>query len=81
MSINAPITENQKKCICIYEPRGQCGLEGYAKGDQYRYEFFLKDVSGRPYYRVYPVENDNYYETCSVATFTRFFQPIVEVTA
>ena len=67
-------THTELQVQCIFEPRGSCGLEGYCKGDIYRAEHFQADVSGKPYYRVYPVEGDNYYETCSPAVFNRFFK-------
>lgn len=76
MSTTGPIEETQAFCTCIFEPRGQSGLEGYSRGDIYKYEYFEKDVSGRPYYRVYPLSGDNYYETCSVAVFNRFFKVV-----
>lgn len=69
-------TEGAFTAQCIFEPRGSCGLEGYCKGDNYRAEFFKTDVAGKPYYRVYPVEGDDYYETCSPTVFNRFFKQV-----
>lgn len=61
------------KAICMYEPRGEKGLEGYQLGESYDCEQCIgKD--GRAYYRVWPVSGDMYYETCSVSTFNRFFE-------
>ena len=37
---------------CIYEPRGDYGLEGYQLDQFYDYEMFEKD--GKKYARVYP---------------------------
>lgn len=66
----------KKRCECIYEPRGDNGLEGYQLGDQYDCEYIGESpVSGMPYYRVYPT-CDTYYETCSVRTFRKYFKEV-----
>lgn len=59
------------KCVCIFEPRGCNGLEGYSKGDTYRFE----DCGD--YFRVWPVDDElNYYETCGPTVFRSYFKPI-----
>ena len=63
-------------CRCIYEPRGENGLEGYLCGEKYRYEYRERDRDGKPYYRVYPVFLNNYYETCGTKVFSRYFKKI-----
>lgn len=66
-------------CVCIKEPMGRCGLEGYVKGNTYFFEYKEKDKKGRPYIRVYPdCANDNYYETCGTGTFEEHFKTITE---
>ena len=64
-----------KRCECIEEPRGRKGLEGYSRGLKYRFEKRKEDKNGKPYIRVYPLE-DYYYETCSINSFKRFFKEI-----
>lgn len=65
--------------ICVTEPRGDNGLEGYQRGEEYRAQL-CQHNSGGPlarggkYYRVYPETASRYYETCSVAAFNRFFK-------
>ena len=66
--------ENFLICICISSPMGRNGLESYDQGETYRYERREKDKNGRPYYRVYPDKNSNYYETCGVMIFKKFFK-------
>ena len=63
-------------CICMFEPRGNNGLEGFALNQKYFFEFLPKDKNGKPYYRVYPDANSNYYETCGVKVFNRYFKKI-----
>lgn len=62
-----------QECVCFFEPRGDSGLEGYSAGEIYICQFRKEDVFGKPYYRVWPSSAD-YYETCSVKTFNRFFK-------
>lgn len=59
------------KAICKKEPRGDHGLEGYVKGEQYRIE---KVPGVRTYYRIWPVDGDAYYETATSAIFKRYFK-------
>ncbi len=59
-------------CTCIFEPRGDHGLEGYALNDRYKFQQ-MKDSQGI-YYRVYPDEGDSYYETCTSIVFKQHFR-------
>lgn len=59
-------------CECIYEPRGDGGLEGYSLNDNYKYAK-LYDSRG-VYYAVYPPGSYEYYETCGPGTFKKYFQ-------
>lgn len=59
--------------VCTNEPRGECGLEGFQRGLAY-VAVERKTISCTPYYRVYPVIGDDYYESCSKAAFDRYFQ-------
>lgn len=56
---------------CIYEPRGDNGLEGYQLKGKYLYEFMERN--NKKWFRVYPNESE-YYETCSKQVFLRFFE-------
>ena len=67
--------ENLRWCECIAEPRGEGGLEGYVKGELYRYQL-MEEAHYPPYCRVYPdQDNPEYYETCGPVTFSKFFTP------
>lgn len=72
-----PTTENvilrAGSCLCINEPKGHAGLEGYIAGDFYHFEHMSRDRYGKPYYRVYPT-GPGYYETCSEQTFAKHFE-------
>lgn len=62
---------------CIEEPQGYSGLEGYQKKRLYRAQFMLKDKDNKPYYRMFPdTAYPDYYETCSVQTFHKFFEEL-----
>jgi len=62
------------QAICQLEPRGKAGLEGYQAGQIYQCEFrTVGATDGRPYFRLWPNAQDDYYECCSVAQFERFF--------
>ena len=73
------------KCKCIYEPRGDHGLEGYVLGEIYSCEY-RQDKDGA-YWRVFPTgshvrepnKNPAYYETCGPIIFVRYFVIIKEV--
>lgn len=57
--------------ICVHEPRGQCGLEGYQRGQSYRCQFV---EGGHPrYYRVFPGEPADYYECAVPRQFIKYF--------
>lgn len=62
-------------CECIYEPRGDHGLEGYQLRDKYRFQKVTPDKKGRIYFRVFPddVLIPSYYETCSERSFEKYF--------
>jgi hypothetical protein len=62
------------KCICIYEPRGDHGLEGYQLNDTYLFQICY-DKKGK-YYRVFPTEETDYYETCGPIIFKKYFKEI-----
>ncbi len=64
--------------ICIKEPRGEYGLEGYNKGDTYAFEVCHPDKLGDKYVRVYhgSTEESDYYETCGPGEFKKFFKEI-----
>lgn len=61
---------------CMMEPRGEGGLEGYNRGDVYRFER-IRAATGKTYVRVYPGD-DNYRETCGPGIFARHFDVIAE---
>ena len=61
--------------FCKREPRGDSGLEGYQLGDEYAFRRMESDDPNEsPYYRVFPSFGNDYYETCSVPTFKKYFQ-------
>lgn len=60
------LENNLKQCICIYEPRGDYGLEGFELKTVYNCERMNN------YYRIY-LQND-YYETCSIKVFNKYFK-------
>lgn len=63
-----------KDCICIEAPMGANGLEGYVPKETYKYQRMEKDKHGDPYYRVFPDKDfTDYYETCGVGTFRKYF--------
>lgn len=57
--------------VCIYEPRGDLGLEGYQRGESYRCQFV--DGNYPRYYRVFPDIESDYYECAIPRTFTKYF--------
>ena len=59
---------------CIFEPRGDNGLEGYSLGNLYYYEL-MYDKKGK-YYRMYPTDETDYYETCGPNVFKKYFKII-----
>lgn len=62
---------------CIYEPRGDHGLEGYQAGDRYMAEFMPAMGMNTEYYRVWPVAGGGY-ETCGPGTFRKYFKEVSE---
>ncbi len=64
-------------CICVCEPRGLNGLEGFTLDDTYKAERMQtkSDAGVKDYYRVYP-KYGNYYETCGPNVFTRYFKEL-----
>ena len=66
---------------CVYQPMGDFGLEGYQLGLTYKHEL-MKAHDNKKYFQVYPNPEGapEYYETCSVKTFEKFFKlvPTVE---
>ncbi len=64
------------KCKCIYEPKGDKGLEGYILNENYKY-ILTKDIRSI-YYKVYPIDS-NYFETCSPVAFKKYFKLITVI--
>jgi hypothetical protein len=60
----------------VKEPRGDHGFEGYQLGELYKFELIPAAANFKAYYRVWPVGED-YYETCSVRTFNKYFEVVV----
>jgi hypothetical protein len=60
------------ECKCIYEPRGDHGLEGYGLNNIYNCSFNVNSNC----YRVYPVIDSLFYETCGPNVFKRYFKLI-----
>lgn len=59
---------------CIYEPRGDHGLEGYQLDKLYDVELMSEDKDGKEYYRVYLFAERWEWETCSKTIFNRYFK-------
>lgn len=60
------------KARCIFEPRGDHGLEGYQLDEVYLYQECF-DKKGK-YYRVFPTKETDYYETCGPIIFKKYFE-------
>jgi hypothetical protein len=58
-------------CVCIDEPNGDSGLEGFNRNDRYKYQL-KTDAKGKYYYKIY--HDDEYSETCGVNTFKKYFE-------
>jgi len=62
------------ECICIYEPRGDNGLEGYQLNNTYKYAY----NDSENYYKVYPTDidgrPDDYCERCGPKIFAKYFK-------
>ena len=66
-----------KTATCIYEPRGDHGLdENFQLGERYAYEE-RRDAKLRAYVRIYPDREraPGYYAMCGAKTFLRYFKP------
>ena len=68
-----------KDCLCVNEPMGSGGLEGYVRGEKYKCQRLEKDNKGNPYYRVFFPDDLTTYETCGVGTFKQHFKIVKEV--
>ena len=62
------------KAVCIEEPRGLYGMEGFLRGNLY--DVSLRCIKGKKYYRVYHTRH--YYECCGPRIFGRFFELVKE---
>lgn len=67
-------------CKCIYEPRGDNGLEGYQLENVYKFEEMFGGKQNRKYFRVYPEKHFDYYETCGKKLFKKYFNVITRAT-
>lgn len=66
---------------CIFEPRGDNGLEGYQLGQLHKFEAMFGGQKNRHYFRIYPDKNDDtYFETCGTTLFKRYFKIVTEAT-
>ena len=74
---------------CIFEPRGECGLEGYQAGQIYQAQYIAVEPKGPRYWRVWPGDGivpgvakelgiDSYYETVGLRSFHRYFATVEE---
>lgn len=75
MKYGKPDTLREFKAECIWEPRGELGLEGYQLGD------IVTTIecrnSERRWFRVFPDEGfPHYYEVCSIVGFNRYFKEV-----
>lgn len=59
--------------VCHNEPRGDHGLEGYQRGEEYRCELVQPNGPHPRYYRVYPAKDGDYYECAIPRHFTKYF--------
>lgn len=65
--------------VCVYEPRGDNGLEGYLLNTEYKIEHVEepehpKYIKG--YFRIFMDDNSNYFETAGYNVFKRHFKII-----
>lgn len=69
---------------CIYEPRGDEGLEGYQRNQEYIFtEVENNDKNSKDYkkrhFRVIPDKDfPNYYECCGKNSFMKYFKIVQE---
>lgn len=63
------------RCKCVYEPRGDYGLEGYQLNLFYDYEMRQSEQHGR-YYKVNCNDklSPGYGQTCTPRAFNKFFE-------
>ena len=61
---------------CIYEPRGDNGLEGYVLGLPYLFHKIKRPDSRKHFYRVWPSIGVDYYECAGPQVFLRYFKYI-----
>ncbi len=62
-------------CRCVLEPRGASGLEGFQAGDEFAFRKVCPERDKKhPYFRLFPVFDSDYYETCSSRAFNKYFQ-------
>ncbi len=74
--------ESKGVCECIYEPRGDHGLEGYQRNDKYFFEKAVNNDTNKVHFRIYPtLSRDNYYECCRKGIFKRHFNIVKEFNA
>ena len=61
---------------CIYEPRGDSGMEGFQLNEIYKFKL-MEDNAGQ-YIRVFvgSLDYPNYYETCTKTAFKKHFEEI-----
>ncbi len=62
---------------CVYEPRGDKGLEGFQLNCTYPF----KEMQGSKgiYFQIYPDRLDfpnRYYETCNKVSFNKYFKEV-----
>ena len=63
-------------CVCIAEPRGDNGLEGFTKDSNYHFELINQGGGKRSFYCIFPASDTNYFETCGPNTFKKYFKAI-----
>lgn len=77
--MSAPLIIGKGTAKCIYEPRGDHGLEGYQCGEVYFFELRERADSTR-YYKIFP--NDalcpRYGENCGRNSFKKYFEIVTE---
>lgn len=72
--MNKSIATLQGQATVVFEPRGDHGLEGFDLHDLISYDMVYAHPS---YYRVWKEDwPKDYYETCGISTFNRYFKKI-----
>lgn len=59
--------------VCICEPRGDHGLEGFQLNQEHKAQHVVGPLGNR-YWRVWPDARDRYYEICSERAFSKYFK-------